>query len=77
MEVKVMGTPVKEPEKKEFDRWEIDDAVRTLVRAEEIKADPKLMAACSKALAKQKKAIDSVDQLRKKAAELDEEEDEE
>lgn len=56
------------------EKYEIEDAVRTLIRAEEIKADAKLMAACSAHLSKQKKHIDSVSGLRKKAAELDSEE---
>ncbi len=61
-------------EKKDgFEKYEIEDAVRTLIRAEEIKQDAKLMAACSGHLEKQKKAIDSVAGLKKKAAELDKE----
>lgn len=28
----------------EYEKWEIEDAIRTLVRAEEIKADTKMMA---------------------------------
>lgn len=55
----------------EFEKYEIEDAVRTLIRAEEIKQDPKLMAACTSHLEKQKKAINSISGLRKKAAELD------
>ncbi len=31
-------------DKPKYSDWEIDDAVRTLIRAEEIKQDPELMA---------------------------------
>lgn len=67
--------PMKEEsdESEGFDKYEIEDAVRTLIRAEEIKQDSKLMAACSASLEKQKKAIDSVAGLKAKAAELDKE----
>lgn len=57
--------------------YEVDDAMRTLLRAEEIKANDKLMAAVQKKLAGQSKAIKSIADLRKKKAELDAEEAEE
>lgn len=65
---------LKSEKKDGFEKYEIEDAVRTLIRAEEIKQDAKLMAACSESLSKQKKAIDSVAGLKAKAAELDKEE---
>ena len=34
----------KERADKEYEKWEIEDAIRTLVRAEEIKADKEMMA---------------------------------
>lgn len=41
--IKVEQDNSKEIEKAEYEKWEIEDAIRTLVRAEEIKADEKLM----------------------------------
>jgi hypothetical protein len=81
VEVKVMGEPVKAEKKGEPDKWEIDCWVRTLVEAEEIKADPEKMKYVKPKLAMTKKAIDSVAGLRElaqaKAAEIPEEEDDE
>lgn len=54
--------------KKGYDDYEIEDAVRTLIRAEEIKQDPKLMKACSSDLAKKVKAIKSVAQIKAKTS---------
>ncbi len=54
-----------------YDEWEIDDAVRTLVRAEEIKQDPKLMKACSSALTKKLKAVKSIADLKKRRDDYD------
>lgn len=54
--------------------YEVDDAMRTLLRAEEIKANDKLMDAVQKKLTGQSKAIKSIADLRKKKAELDAEE---
>lgn len=44
--------------------YEIDDAVRTLLRAEEIKGNKKLLTAVLEKLGKQKKAISSLQDLR-------------
>lgn len=51
-------------EKKGYDEYELEDAVRTLCRAEEIKADKKLMKALTPHLGKKVKAINSVAELR-------------
>lgn len=78
MEVKVMAEPVeKEKEEKEYgpyDRWEIESAARTLVEAEEIKADKEKMkyvkmCMSKKYAAEQKvmKEISSIDDIRKVA----------
>ena len=53
----------KEPEKPKYDEWEIKDAVRTLVRAEEIKADTELMALVTPELNKQVKAINNAAEI--------------
>ncbi len=53
----------KEPEKPKYDEWEIKDAVRTLVRAEEIKADTELMALVTPELNKQMKAINNAAEI--------------
>lgn len=50
-----------EKEKKEFgkfDRWEIESAVETIIRAEQIKLDKEKMKYVLPLLEKQKKAID-------------------
>jgi hypothetical protein len=61
MEVKVMAEPVdsKEPEDKEYgpyEKWEIESAVRCLIEAEEIKADPDKMKYVKMCMEKQNKA---------------------
>ena len=64
--VQVTGEVVGESEaKKDYDKWELEDAVRTLQRAEEIKADKKLMEALAPML---EKGITSLKGLRKLAA---------
>lgn len=65
--VKVMGESCDEcddKKEKEYDKWELEDAVRTLQRAEEIKADKKLMEALAPHL---EKGINSLAGLRKLA----------
>lgn len=42
--IKVEQDDTKERAEKEYEKWEIEDAIRTLVRAEEIKADKEMMA---------------------------------
>lgn len=52
-----------EKEKKEygkFDRWEIENAVETIIKAEQIKLDKEKMKYVLPLLEKQKKALDNV-----------------
>jgi hypothetical protein len=76
MQVKIHAEPIesKEEEKKEYgkyDKWEIESAARTLVEAEEIKADAEKMKYVKMCMMKknkaEKKAIESIDDLRKAA----------
>ena len=64
-------------EKLTVDSWEVKDAADTLLRAQEIRADKKLMALVSKNLTKKASAINSISDIKAKAAELNQEEDEE
>jgi hypothetical protein len=72
MEVVVQAQPVeKKEEKKEYgkyDKWEIESAARTLVEAEEIKADKEKMKHVKMCMEKQygasKRAIESIADLR-------------
>lgn len=52
---------------KEFEQYELEDACHTLQKAMEIKHNPALMAAIAPMLDKKKKAINSIDDLRKVA----------
>lgn len=75
MEVKVYAEPIeKKEEAKEYgkyDKWEIESAARCLVEAEEIKADKEKMKYVKMCMQKkhtaEKKAIESIDDLRKLA----------
>lgn len=53
---------VKEAEKPKLtiDSWEVDDALRTLIRAEEIKQNKELMELVAKKAALQKKVTDEL-----------------
>lgn len=72
MEVKIHAEPVdKKEEKKEYgkyDKWEVENWADTIVRAEEIKADPEKMKYVKMCMKKKygaaKKAIESIDDLR-------------
>ena len=73
MEVVVSAQPLeaKKEEKKEYgkyDKWEIESAARTLVEAEEIKADKEKMKYVKMCMMKkhtaEKKAIESIADLR-------------
>jgi len=84
MEVKVMAEPVnakEQEEKKEYgkyDKWEIESAARTLVEAEEIKADKEKMKYVAMCMKKkhmaEKKAIESIDDIRAARASMEMEE---
>lgn len=60
-EIKVsIGAENKEEEKKpKYDEWEIADACRTIIRAEEIKQDAELMALITPKLQQQVKAAEN------------------
>lgn len=73
MQVKIHAEPIEggKEEKKEygkFDKWEIESAARTLVEAEEIKANPEKMKYVKMCMDKQfgatKKVIESIDDIR-------------
>lgn len=53
----------KDEPKPKYDEWDIKDAVRTLIRAEEIKNDAELMSLVSPELEKQAKAIKSAAEI--------------
>lgn len=44
LKIKVEQDNSKQEEKAQIEKWEIEDAIRILVKAEEIKADKKMMA---------------------------------
>ena len=52
-----------EPEKPKYDEWEIKNAVRTLIEAEEIKSNVELMAFVAPELEKQAKATKSAAEI--------------
>jgi hypothetical protein len=62
---------------KKIEEYEIDDAVRTLLQAEEIKQKPELMKLVSKKLQAKKKAINSLADLQKINAKMPGEDEEE
>lgn len=64
-------------ESEECQKYEIEEAARTLLRAEEIKEDPKLFAAVQKHFKKQKRAISSIADIRQASKEMDESEEDE
>jgi len=48
------------PAKKEMDRWEIESALSTLKRADEIRKDPKMMSHVAKHAQEQIKALGGI-----------------
>lgn len=68
--VEVTGTSVPEAEECEYSKWELEEAVRTLMRAEEIKQDPDLMAAIAPNLDLKQKSYKSLAALRKLAGQM-------
>jgi len=67
---KLMELEAKEKEaeeSEEMDEYELEHCLETLLKAEEIKQDPKKMAQLKPLLAKKKKAILSFDGLRELA----------
>ena len=63
--------------KKGIDKWEVDSAVESLLRAEEIKANKPLMKEVMKKLDGKKTAISSLQELRSVADEKNKEASEE
>jgi len=59
-------SPVEAEEKKEgeYDEYKLQNSANTLIEAEEIKADPKLMEALKPYLEKKAKAYSSIAQLK-------------
>lgn len=57
-------SPVKPGEKKKIDQYEVEDAVRTLIRAEEVKGNAELMKLVGAEVNKKKKAINSIADLK-------------
>lgn len=68
---------VKEMKDDKYEDWKVEDAASTLLRAEEIKQDSKMMSKVAPLLAKKKKAITSIADLKKVREEraMEEEED--
>lgn len=69
-------SPSKQDDHK-YDQYAVQSAMDTLIRAEEIRADAKMMGLVQKELSKKKKAINSIADLKAAAAEMDKEESEE
>jgi hypothetical protein len=67
--------PDKQGKKKTtFEKYEVEDAVSTLLRAQEIQANKPLMAEVHKKLEGKRKAITSIQGLKERRTELEEEE---
>jgi len=60
-----------------YSEWCVEDAARTLIRSEEIKADEKMMGLVAKKLKKQKKQIESLEDLESYIADRSEDDSEE
>lgn len=59
-----------------FEKYEVEDAVSTLLRAEEIRQNKPLMKEVAKKLEGKKKAITSIQGLKDRSRELEEEQEE-
>jgi hypothetical protein len=51
-------------DKKKIEKWEIEDALRTLMKAKEIESDPELFGLVKRLAKKQKSAITSIADLK-------------
>lgn len=78
MEIKVHGEPVEEKKDKKYgkyDEYEIKDCARTIMKAEEIKADKEKMKYVKKCIEEKayaaKKAIKSIADIRNASKEMD------
>lgn len=65
--------PVEKQPKEGLSKYDIEHMASVLIEAEEIKADPKKMAAVKGHLGKKKQAINSIQDLRDKRKQLQEE----
>lgn len=69
--------PVPSMEEDKYSDWAIRDCADTLIRAEEIRADPKKMKLVAKEIDKRKKALDkitSIEDLKDREREMDDDE---
>jgi hypothetical protein len=67
----IMESAATKPGKKKgIEKYEVDSAVETLLRAEEIKQNKPLMVEVHKAMAKKKKAFTSIASLKAKRDEM-------
>jgi len=62
-----MTIDVEMPKIDGYDKWDLEQAVRTLEEAEEIKADKKKMKALGPFIKRKKQAINNLDDLREMA----------
>ena len=59
LKIKVEQDNSKQEEKAQIEKWEIEDAIRILVRAEEIKANKEMMALIEPKLKEKAQAINN------------------
>ena len=64
-------------EKKVHDEWEVKEALETLMKAKEIESKPSLMKEVHKLALKKEGAIRSIQDLKDRSKEMEEEDDEE
>jgi hypothetical protein len=69
-EIKVIvESEEKDKEEKGYSDWEVHDAYCTLMKAEKIKKDPKMMGFMKEKMGEEKEAIKSLEQLKAKISE--------
>ena len=74
MKMKMKEMPMMEKEEnesEEIEAYEIDSAVEAMLRAEEIKQDPKLFKLAMEKIRKKKDTITSLEGMREKANKMD------
>lgn len=73
MEIEVEVSKEKKDKKEygKYEKYEVESWASTLMKAEEIKANPEKMKYVKMCLDKKKKAISSIDDLRKRAQEVE------
>jgi hypothetical protein len=57
-------------EDSKYDKWAVENALETLMRAKEIESDAKMMTLVKEKASEKKAALTSIDGLRKKAQEV-------